>query len=103
MVLTIAILGLPIDIASVEPFDAYLIRTAGIASIVIAIIGLVVALFVPMGYCKYGCPTGAVLAFVRSHGKADRFAARDWAAGLMVVLASALYQEYDAIHHWVVG
>jgi NosR/NirI family transcriptional regulator, nitrous oxide reductase regulator len=70
---------------------------------VIAIIGLIAAAFVPMAYCKYGCPTGLVLAFVRSHGKADRFSIRDTVAGFMVLFVVALYHQYDSVHRWIVG
>jgi hypothetical protein len=95
--------GLPtIDLADVEPFDAYLIRTASWVSITIAVAGLVAAAFVPMAYCKYGCPTGLVLSFVRSHGRADTFGRRDYAAGLLVLLTVALYMSYGAVHHWIV-
>src|SRR5213079_2379110 len=46
-VLTVTMWKLPIDLADVEPFDAYLIRTASVATIVIAVVGLVAAAFVP--------------------------------------------------------
>jgi NosR/NirI family transcriptional regulator, nitrous oxide reductase regulator len=93
---------LPTDLANIEPFDAYIVRTAGVATIVIAVVGLIAAAFVPMAYCKYGCPTGLVLNFVRSHGKADTFGRRDLVAGLLVLLAVGLYQTYPMVHHWVV-
>jgi NosR/NirI family transcriptional regulator, nitrous oxide reductase regulator len=99
-VLTVTVWRLPIDLANVEPFDAYLLR--GAIPIAIAVIGLIAAAFVPMAYCKYGCPTGMVLSFVRSHGRADRFGRRDFAAGMMVLLAAGLYAGYDAVHHWIV-
>jgi hypothetical protein len=101
-VLTVAIYRLPIELAGVEPFDAYLVHAAGWATITIAVVGLVAALFVPMAYCKYGCPTGALLGFVRSHGKADVFGRRDLAAGVLVLLAVALYWTYGGVHHWIV-
>ena len=101
-VLTITIWRLPIDLADVEPFDAYLIRTASRVSIGIAVAGLVAAAFVPMAYCKYGCPTGLVLSFIRSHGRADTFGRRDYAAGLLVLLTVALYTSYGAVHHCIV-
>jgi hypothetical protein len=103
MVLTIEIWRLPIDLASVEPFDAYLIRIAGVATIVIAAVGLIAAIFVPMAYCKYGCPTGAVFAFLRSHGKADRFGRRDVAAGALAALTMLLYAGYGSVHAWIGG
>lgn len=102
-VLTITIWKLPIDLADVEPFDAYLIRTAsvGMVTIAIAVAGLVAAAFVPMAYCKYGCPTGLILSFVRSHGRADTFGRRDYAAGLLVLLTVGLYASYGVVQHWI--
>jgi NosR/NirI family transcriptional regulator, nitrous oxide reductase regulator len=103
VVIVVMMLNLPLDLAGIEPFDAYLIRTAGVATIVIAVVGLVAAAFVPMAYCKYGCPTGMVLQYVRSHGKADSFGRRDLVAGLLVVAAAGMYLRYDLIHRWIYG
>ncbi|QOV90404.1 4Fe-4S binding protein [Humisphaera borealis] len=96
-VLFVTMLGLPFELAGIEPFDAYLIKTAGVATIAVAIAGLIAAVFVPMAYCKYGCPTGMVLNFVRSHGKADHFGRRDLAAGLMVLFVVGVYIKHDQI------
>ena len=98
LVLLVTMLGLPFELAGIEPFDAYLIKTAGVATIAVAIAGLVAAVFVPMAYCKYGCPTGMVLNFVRSHGKADHFGRRDLAAGLIVLLVVSIYMKHDQIN-----
>ena len=38
-------------------------------AVTIAIVGIVISLFLPMGYCQYGCPTGAVLGYLRRHGR----------------------------------
>lgn len=103
MVIVITIVGLPIDLAHLEPFDAYSLRAAGIATIAIAVVGLIGSLFVPMAYCHYGCPTGAVLEFIRSHGPSDRFGRRDGAALLLVALAWTLAWKYQAIHGWLVS
>lgn len=103
VVIVVLMLNLPLDLARIEPFDAYLIRAAGLATIVIAVVGLIAAAFVPMAYCKYGCPTGLVLQYVRSHGKADSFGRRDWVAGLLVLAAAGMYLRYDAIHRWIYG
>lgn len=102
-VIVISMLVLPIDLAHIEPFDAYVIRTAGWATIAIAIAGLIASLFVPMAYCHYGCPTGALLEFVRGRGLTDRFSQRDVAALLLVALAAVLSWKYAAIHAWIVG
>jgi hypothetical protein len=103
MVVIVTILGLPIDLAHLEPFDAYSLRAAGVATIVIAIVGLIASLFVPMAYCHYGCPTGALLEFIRTHGRIDRFGRRDVAALLLVALAWVLSWKYQAIHAWMVA
>jgi hypothetical protein len=101
LTLAVTILRLPFNLAAIEPFDAYLIRTAGVATIAIAVVGLVAAAFVPMAYCKYGCPTGMVLNFVRSHGRADAPGRRDVAAAIMVVFAATLCAGYEPIHRWI--
>ena len=103
LVVAISMLVLPIDLADLEAFDAYLIRSAGVATIVIAIAGLIASLFIPMAYCHYGCPTGALLNFIRSHGRADRFCRRDMTGALLVALAAVFAWKYAAIHAWMVA
>jgi NosR/NirI family nitrous oxide reductase transcriptional regulator len=100
-ILLISILGLPIDLAHLEPFDAYSLRAAGAATIGIAAVGLVAACFVPMAYCHYGCPTGALLAFVRSRGSADRFGFSDVSALLLFGLAQTLVWKYSVVYAWI--
>lgn len=101
LVIAVVILMLPIDLAGIEPFDAYLVRAAGWATISIAIAGLAASLFVPMAYCHYGCPTGALLNFVRAHGSADHFGRRDIAAACLVALAAGLSWKYELLHAWM--
>jgi len=102
-VVFVTMLNLPLNLAGIEPFDAYLIRAAGAATIAVAIAGLVAAAMVPMAYCKYGCPTGLVLSFVRAHGKADGFGRRDLAAAAMVLFAFAIYHWEPVLHRWLIG
>ena len=87
--------------ANFEPFDAYAIRTAGWVTIAIAVAGLAAACFVPMAYCHYGCPTGALLNFIRSHGRSDHFGRREIAALFLVVLAFALSRLDVRLHDWI--
>jgi hypothetical protein len=103
LVVFVTMQNVPFNLAGIEPFDAFLIRAAGAATMAVAIGGLIAAALVPMAYCKYGCPTGLVLSFVRSHGKADGFGRRDIAAGAMVMLTFALYYWYYALHRWLIG
>ncbi|QDT85759.1 4Fe-4S binding domain protein [Gimesia chilikensis] len=92
LILVIIFLKLPVDLAELEAFDAYLLTSAGIASIAIAVSGLVASIFVPQAYCHYGCPTGTIFEFVRSHGRADHFGKSDFVAGLFLMLALTLNQ-----------
>ncbi len=89
-VLAVAMLHLPINLAAIEPFDAYLFRIAGLAIIVVAIAGLIASLLVPMAYCRFGCPTGAMLNYLRLRGRHDRLTSRDLAALAFVLIAIAL-------------
>lgn len=97
LILMIVFLGLPVDLAELEAFDAYLLTSAGIVSIIIAISGLVASLFVPQAYCHYGCPTGTIFEFVRSHGRADHFGKSDLVAGLFLAMAFIFNQYAEVI------
>ncbi len=79
--------ALGLDLNQVEPFDAYLFRVAGIASIVIALAGLVGSLVTPLAYCRFGCPTGALFKMLRFTGSSDRLGTRDWLALAALVTA----------------
>lgn len=72
-----AILWPNLDLAGLEPFDAWVMGGAALASATLAILGLAAAPFAPMAYCRYGCPTGALLAFVRTTGDERRPGRKD--------------------------
>ncbi|MFT6864683.1 MAG: NosR/NirI family nitrous oxide reductase transcriptional regulator [Akkermansiaceae bacterium] len=76
-------LGASWNLANWEGFDAWLWRSAGLATIMIAIIGLIASIFSPLAYCKYGCPTGALFKFLRKSSGTNRFSLRDLVAGLL--------------------
>jgi transcriptional regulator of nitric oxide reductase len=57
----------PFSLVDLEPFDAWSWRAAAWPTFAVAIVGLVASLFAPMAYCRYGCPTGAVLEYLRHH------------------------------------
>jgi NosR/NirI family transcriptional regulator, nitrous oxide reductase regulator len=88
-----AALHLPLGLVDIEPFDAYLPTVAGVAALTIFGVSLAVSCVVPMAYCRYGCPTGALLDHVRLHGRADRFTWRD--AVMLGCLAVAA-----TVHWW---
>ncbi len=79
-----------LNLAALEPFDAFVFWIAGAASLSIAAAGLVAARFVPLAYCRFGCPTGAVLDYARRHARTDRLTARDAIAILLLIVAAAL-------------
>lgn len=75
------------NLASLEPFDAYVPTISGWASLSIAIGGLIFSAFVPMGFCRYACPTGAVISHVRWNASSDQWSIRDSVATLLLGLA----------------
>ena len=66
-------------------------------------VGLVASFFVPQAYCRFGCPTGAVLNFVRTRGPNDAFSRRDGIALILVTASIALNWAYLPIMAWVKG
>jgi len=91
VVLAVSFLQLDLDLAGIEPFDAYLLKGAGLATILVALFGLSISLFFPMAYCKYGCPTGWLLEFVRRRGGKNYFSDRDWIGLGLLAMAACLY------------
>ena len=79
------------SLVNIEPFDAWVFGVAGSITILIAIVGLGASLFVPMAYCRFGCPTGAMLNFLKRSGHSDRWAARDWLAVGLVATACVIH------------
>ncbi len=89
--LVVAMTQTPFSLASIEPFDAWIFRIAGWASLTIAIAGLVASMFVPMAYCRFGCPTGTMLNYLKLNGRSDHWSRRDWFAVGLVLLAFTIY------------
>jgi Na+-translocating ferredoxin:NAD+ oxidoreductase RnfG subunit len=84
------LIGFKLDATNLEPFDAFNVTRQAVsqASLALAVVGLAVSFFVPKAYCKYGCPTGAVLEFVRTRREENRLTRRDAAAtGLVLGVA----------------
>ena len=102
IVLMALLIDLPVDLASVEGFDAFLPRSAGWVTLTIAGAGLLASLFVPMAYCRYGCPTGALLRFARSSGR-ERLRVSDGVATALVVFAFLLARFQDPLLRWIEG
>lgn len=77
------------NLAGVEPFDALVLRLAGGVSLAIAAAGLAASVFFHRAYCKYGCPTGALLNFLLG-AVSDRLGRRDAVAAALAVFALGL-------------
>lgn len=89
--IVVAMTSVGYSLVDIEPFDAYLFRIAGWATISVAMVGLVASLYVPMAYCRYGCPTGALLQFLRFNAASNRWSVRDWLAVALLALAAFLW------------
>ena len=87
----VAMAALPFSLVDIEPFDAWVFRVAGWPTIVVAIVGLFASLFIPMAYCRYGCPTGAILNFMRFNTASGRWSVRDSFALVALVIAIGLF------------
>ncbi len=89
--LIVALAGLTFSLVDIEPFDAYLFPIAGWATLTVAVVGIVASLFVPMAYCRFGCPTGKLLQYLRFNGRSDRWTVRDWIATGYLFLAVVIW------------
>ena len=91
LVVFLAFTGSAHTVAILEPFDAYVWEVAGGITIAIALISLITSAFVPMAYCRYGCPTGAVLKLFEFKKGGDGWNKRDYLSFTLLGLALILY------------
>lgn len=91
LLLTASFLGavrIPLfPLGNLEPFDFWSLGKAATIPALLALGGLALSAFVPMAYCRYGCPTGALLGFMRSSSSREIFAKRDAIAALVLFVA----------------
>ncbi|MCD4785096.1 MAG: 4Fe-4S binding protein [Candidatus Eremiobacteraeota bacterium] len=59
------LLGIKLDLNNLEPFSAFMIKSAGIAAISIAIISLILSSFINRPWCSFGCSSGAFLDILK--------------------------------------
>lgn len=83
----IALLDLRISLATLEPFNAYLWPVAAGASVCLALGSLAFAAVVPMGYCRFGCPTGKLLDYLRRHARSGQWQPGDTVLCVVTVAA----------------
>ena len=91
LVLCVAITSSSFPLANLEPFDGYVWEVAGGIAIAILLISLITSAFVPMAYCRYGCPTGAVLKLFEFGPLDNGWNRRDYFSFALLGLALLLY------------
>jgi NosR/NirI family nitrous oxide reductase transcriptional regulator len=74
-----------------EPFDAWTLGAATAIPLALAALGLVASLFIPQAFCKYGCPTGALLKLVRTQSERESWLRRDTGAAAILGLGALLH------------
>lgn len=70
---------LSINLAWLEPFDAYAVRVGVSFSLVLWGASLLLARLQPMAYCRHACPTGKLLDYVRRDASRHRMTLVDFA------------------------
>jgi NosR/NirI family nitrous oxide reductase transcriptional regulator len=81
----LALVGSGFPLAMLEPFEVWSVGFYAILPAAILTIGLLGAVFLPQGYCHYGCPTGALLKFL-THSPGN-FTRRDLIATVLIAVA----------------
>ncbi len=90
LVVIVAMTRSSFNLASIEAFDGFAFRVAGFASIAILVSGLLFSVVSPMAYCRFGCPTGAVISFLKFRADSHRLGVRDLAAVSLLAVAAVL-------------
>ncbi len=92
IVVVTAVSGSRLNLAALEPFDGFGFRVAGWATIAVFVVGLLFSFVSPMAYCRFGCPTGALLNYSRFRANSHRLGLRDLVAAGLLVLAIVFLQ-----------
>ncbi|MDL2309170.1 4Fe-4S binding protein [Bacteroidales bacterium OttesenSCG-928-C03] len=66
IIIFLLLIGVISDLASFEPFSAFMIKSASAASLVIAGLFTILSVFISRPWCHILCPTGQLLEIVRS-------------------------------------
>ena len=78
------------DLSSWEPFHAYLFRIAPWSALAFACLTLAASSMIPMGYCRFGCPTGRLLDYLRRSGSSQKLTWADAVAFSLLIVAGYL-------------
>lgn len=57
--------GITFDLTNIEPFSVFLLETASIPVIILAILFLLISFFISRPWCRFLCPTGQFLEIIR--------------------------------------
>ncbi|NCB39111.1 MAG: 4Fe-4S binding protein [Erysipelotrichia bacterium] len=80
MVITfLLVVGVKVNLNSIEPFSAFLLKSASITVITLAIGFLIISVFVRRPWCNYFCPSGQIVELLRTGigGHEDKIEARE--------------------------
>ncbi|WP_320053518.1 4Fe-4S binding protein [uncultured Acetobacteroides sp.] len=69
IVLGIAIFGSTIDVTGAEPFTLFFFASASKGVVVMAVAFLLLSIAIPRAWCRFFCPTGALIDFFRKEAK----------------------------------
>jgi NosR/NirI family transcriptional regulator, nitrous oxide reductase regulator len=69
LVLGIAIFGSTIDVTGAEPFTLFFFASASKGVVVMAVAFLLLSIAIPRAWCRFFCPTGALIDFFRKEAK----------------------------------
>ena len=90
-VIVVVVFGLPLSLVDIEPFDAYAWRAAAVSSLIVAIGGILLSFFIPMGYCRYGCVTGGLLNYLRRNPNNGKLQRADYLSLACLLVGCAIY------------
>lgn len=93
---------LPLELADLEVFSAWYPTRASTVCIILFVLSIILSAFIPKGYCKYACPTGRFLEYLRDSGKADKFGFSDKMAGIIFIFLVIMAFISDKIEAWLV-
>lgn len=82
------------DLSRLEPFHAYVFQVATFGSILFCLVTLVVSATIPMAYCRFGCPTGFLIDYIRRRGDGRTWRGGDAVIAVLLVVAcvAAVYR-----------
>lgn len=69
LLMAITLFGSTLEISDAEPFSIFLFASASKGVVVLAVLFLLLSVAIPRAWCRYFCPTGALIDFFRRESK----------------------------------